>query len=840
MRNKKIYHEDENNVNKNNRKRKKITDMCFEQNFQEQAFLSERNNELIKERQFKSIIINNDLNPIYSLKKPNKNHKNVINNTTLFEEEKYSIQSGKNPRRRGSKNNIIQNNNMEIEIENHRTIYDNKRNNKKYNLPELNYIDLKNNLKDSIQTKNKNKTAKSHKPKRRKGKKSKNDKIINNELTSLNNEIPIENQNRRLTRSCVIRIQKEKEENVFKQEMVDVEDTKHNKNKGKKGKGKRKEKANNTDKMNNKKNTRNRKSNYIKDRKEKDQEIKSKEIAKKKDYSSPRNYLKNNIINNKYALDIGINEETSNLKYFSPRKKLNNEFLINNKILDDFIYSFSGVDKEKSIIILNKIHTNSPLIDNNKKDLFKVNKPTELLSRKRKRNQPKKEIKEENIINDLPNKKRKNNKKDIKAKNNPKGKSHKFPIMTEKNEDINSPQEVDILKNGLNCDRNKSVRVKGKKGTRKHRSLKKQEKKFEKIGEEINSVDSYSEPEKDFDKNDYFNHKINYNIKAANPNNLSNDQFQSENIQNNNSPKNNYQSNVPFKNDNNLNNNNINNNNTNINNHIKSVYWNNNEVSNNICLNSNLSSNSIKDFASETANFIETSNNYEYSFPIDFEEKMDIKEDKTYFAKNSKYIKYHPIDKYLPPISNEDKKPLNAKIFINRTKKINFSKKKENKAKNNPIDSDNDITDITSSNNDYNIELPSILNIPRIKPFREDHAKKIKEKLNQEGIKLYQTDNEFLLKEERELYLLSFVLYDEKNNIKVTVPCYKDNSKTIEYMNKKKLNIIEFQEDNDIDTDEEQLELEVQRNNNALLNFMSKVKKSKDYVDKNLVRKRKV
>ena len=78
MRNKKIYYEDENNVNKNNRKRKKITDMCFEQNFQEQAFLSERNNELIKERQFKSIIINNDLNPIYSLKKPNKNHKNVI------------------------------------------------------------------------------------------------------------------------------------------------------------------------------------------------------------------------------------------------------------------------------------------------------------------------------------------------------------------------------------------------------------------------------------------------------------------------------------------------------------------------------------------------------------------------------------------------------------------------------------------------------------------------------------------------------------------------------------------------------------------------------------------
>ena len=88
-------------------------------------------------------------------------------------------------------------------------------------------------------------------------------------------------------------------------------------------------------------------------------------------------------------------------------------------------------------------------------------------------------------------------------------------------------------------------------------------------------------------------------------------------------------------------------------------------------------------------------------------------------------------------------------------------------------------------------------------------------------------------------YLGSFVLYDEKNNIKVTVPCYKDNMNTKEFMKRKRLTIIEFQEDNDIDTDEEQLELEVQRNTNALLSFMNKVKKNKNYVDKNLMRKKK-
>lgn len=374
-------------------------------------------------------------------------------------------------------------------------------------------------------------------------------------------------------------------------------------------------------------------------------------------------------------------------------------------------------------------------------------------------------------------------------------------------------------------------------------SVKRRRNLLEKIKEkeEINSLDSFSEP----DKNVY-DYNNNNNCKVRSPKNQNNNQFQYENSQPNfiykkNNLKSSSAGNTCTNTNNNMNNSYIlyNNNGMNMSN---KAFWlnndfpcnNNNDIQN---YNYNLSS-SCKEFGSDTPNFIETSNNFEFSFPIDFEEKIDIKEDKTYFAKNSKYIKYHPVDKYLDPISNEDKKPYTAKISIPHTKKINFSKKKEN-IKNNQMDSDNDITDLTSSNNDYNNDLPSILTIPRIKPFKEEHSKMIKDKLNQEGIKIYQTDTEFLLKEEKSIYAGSFVLYDDKNNIKVTVPCFKDNSRTLEFMNKKRVTVIEFQEDNDIDTDDEQLELEIQRNNNALLNFMKKVNKTKNYVEKNLVRKKK-
>ena len=132
---------------------------------------------------------------------------------------------------------------------------------------------------------------------------------------------------------------------------------------------------------------------------------------------------------------------------------------------------------------------------------------------------------------------------------------------------------------------------------------------------------------------------------------------------------------------------------------------------------------------------------------------------------------------------------------------MEFPKKKENKP--NSFDNDNDKTDINSINNDYTSDLPSILKISRIKPYKEEHRKMIKDKLIQVGNKVHKNDNENILREEKSLYIGSFVIYNEKNNIKLNAPCYKENEETKEFMNRKKLNIIEFQEDNDIETDEE-------------------------------------
>lgn len=265
---------------------------------------------------------------------------------------------------------------------------------------------------------------------------------------------------------------------------------------------------------------------------------------------------------------------------------------------------------------------------------------------------------------------------------------------------------------------------------------------------------------------------------------------------------------------------------------------NNNTNTNNICSPSNkINNNLISNFSIREIDYgssLLLDNSLNYSFPIDYEEKIQIKEDPTYISKNSRYIKYHPIDQFLPSIPVDKKRKYKTRSA--KTKKLIFIKKENNML----IDSDNDITDFTSYNNENdNNEILPILTIPRIKPIREEHTKIIKDKLEHEGINIYQTDNEILKKEEQNLYAGSFILYDEKNNVKVYVPCYRDNAKMKEFMRKKNLGVIEFQEDNDIDTDEEQLQLEIERNNEALINFMKKIEKDKDYVEKNLQRKKK-
>ena len=62
--------------------------------------------------------------------------------------------------------------------------------------------------------------------------------------------------------------------------------------------------------------------------------------------------------------------------------------------------------------------------------------------------------------------------------------------------------------------------------------------------------------------------------------------------------------------------------------------------------------------------------------------------------------------------------PYRSRIAINHTRKLEFPKKKENKP--NSFDNDNDKTDINSINNDYTSDLPSILKISRIKPYKEE------------------------------------------------------------------------------------------------------------------------
>ena len=100
-----------------------------------------------------------------------------------------------------------------------------------------------------------------------------------------------------------------------------------------------------------------------------------------------------------------------------------------------------------------------------------------LLGRKRRRQQNKKEKETKN--NKLLNKNKKakiKETKDIKEKNNLKGKSL-FSVMIKKEDDDNNSQisnKYDVLKNELNCDRNRGVRIGVKQGTRKHKSLKKE------------------------------------------------------------------------------------------------------------------------------------------------------------------------------------------------------------------------------------------------------------------------------------------------------------------------------------------------------------------------------
>lgn len=240
-------------------------------------------------------------------------------------------------------------------------------------------------------------------------------------------------------------------------------------------------------------------------------------------------------------------------------------------------------------------------------------------------------------------------------------------------------------------------------------------------------------------------------------------------------------------------------------------------------------------------NYITSSEpNLNLSFSLDTEPNLIIKKDPDYFLENSGYIKYCPMDKYIQPIPEDERLPITSRITKNtRLNSFDFT---DISFEDPEINSDTDLIALATYDGSSELkspdDLPPILNIPRIKPVKEEHSKLIKEKLKKDGINIFKTDNDKAREEEKKIYAGTFLLYDKKNDIKVNVPLYKDSDYVKNWFAKKNLKIIDFAEDNDVDTDEEQLKLEMQRNHEALEEFCRKVEEDPNYIDNNLKRKR--
>ena len=578
------------------------------------------------------------------------------------------------------------------------------------------------------------------------------------------------------------------------------------------------------------------------------------------------NELNSDLSNNKKDSLLNQNVNTSYMKNISSDISIFNSNIKNIKkkefkedLVQKYNFMIYEINESSSTIILKKIKKNNTINNNNLiiedfKDNIEILIKTEesyfednlaLLGHKRKRhgkkNKPKKnkrkrglkineekkkEIKmekkkkdkiqnEHNIIkdkNNIPNKPNisKNNKKRKEAVENPKGKS------------LNNIQLI----NRVNPNIFNSANVKNKKGTKNNRSMKinikKQKEKIPNKNRVYNGYNGYnsisikSRSEHKKEKRIYICNNKNNN---KNINNINN---------NINSIKNNYNVDKIKDNDSFIIKNKTENKNSNFPFNMNKSY----DFNNNI---KNIESGSYSSVVNSGSNISSALDYLSYSFPIEDDDKIQFFDDPSYFSKNSKYIKYNPIDEFLPSIPYSKKKSFNARI--GKTNKITFSERDKMLIDNN----DNEIQGFFYSNSDNNEEddLPPILAIPRIKPCRNEYIMKIKNKLVKEGIKIYQTESENMKKEEQYIYISSFILFDEENEIKEYIPCYRNSSRMEEFIMKKNLEIIEFQEDNDIDTDEEQLELEIERNNEAFINFMKKVEADNEYVEKNLNRKKK-
>ena len=171
------------------------------------------------------------------------------------------------------------------------------------------------------------------------------------------------------------------------------------------------------------------------------------------------------------------------------------------------------------------------------------------------------------------------------------------------------------------------------------------------------------------------------------------------------------------------------------------------------------------------------------------ESNLKIEKDPNYFLTNTDYIKYDPIKNYCTLKNNK-----NLNMNLNKIEKL----------------------------------LP-ILEIPRIRPKNPMDAIKIKEKLQNYNISINKVDEN-----EKYYYRGSFPMISEKNGIEVYVPCFADK---LIFKNQKIFpKLKKFDEDNDTFTDSEQLELEIKRGNDCLLQFLKKVEEGKDYIKEKISR----
>ena len=127
------------------------------------------------------------------------------------------------------------------------------------------------------------------------------------------------------------------------------------------------------------------------------------------------------------------------------------------------------------------------------------------------------------------------------------------------------------------------------------------------------------------------------------------------------------------------------------------------------------------------------------------------------------------------------------------------------------------------------ILIPSILNIPRIKP-NEENKNKIIEKLNNEKYTIMKGKN---IKNDKYAYIGSFLMKDEENDLKVNVPTYKDG---IVFCDKLPI-VTTFDEDNDVQTDDDLLEKEKARTFNGLEQFINNIISDEKYLENNMERK---